>query len=172
MRTITLGLVTALTTLGLASVAAADDADVLREARDRAEIEALMWRYTRALDTGNAEAYAAAYTEDGQFGTGANATRGREALKAMVGGTGAAPAGGAPRPQLYHMTANHYIEFIDADHARIHAYYITASGAAGAGGAGGEQTGPRVVAVGRSIDTLVRTSEGWRIQIRDVQPQN
>jgi uncharacterized protein (TIGR02246 family) len=175
MRTKTLGLVVALTTLGLASVAAADDADVLREARDRAEIEALMWRYARALDTGNAEAYAATYTEDGQFGTGANATKGREALKAMVGGTGAAPAGGAPRPQLYHMTANHYIEFIDADHARIHAYYITAAGASGtggAGGAGGEQTAPRVVAVGRSIDTLVRTSDGWRIQIRDVQPQN
>lgn len=174
MRTNALGLLAvALTTLGLASVASADDADVLREARDRAEIEALMWRYTRALDTGDGEAYAATYTEDGQFGTGPNATKGREALKALAGGTGAAPAGGAPRPQLYHATANHYIEFIDADHARIHAYYITAAGAPpAAAGAGGEQTGPRVVAVGRSIDTLVRTSEGWRIQIRDVQPQD
>ena len=44
---------------------------VLREARDRAEIEDLMWRYARALDTGNGEAYAAVYTPDGQFGTGA-----------------------------------------------------------------------------------------------------
>ena len=172
MTTKALGLLMALTTFGLASVAAADDADVLREARDRAEIEALMWRYTRALDTGDGEAYAATYTEDGQFGTGPNATKGREALKALAGGTGAAAAGGAPRPQLYHATANHYIEFIDADHARIHAYYITAAAASGAAGAGGEQTGPRVVAVGRSVDTLVRTSEGWRIQIRDVQPQD
>jgi hypothetical protein len=163
----------ALTSFGLAGVAVADDADVLREAADRAEIEALMWRYARALDSGDGEAYAATYTEDGQFGTGPNATKGREALKALAGGTGAPAAGGAPRPQLYHMTANHYIEFIDADHARIHAYYLTAAGAApGAAGAGGEQTGPRVVAVGRSIDTLVRTSEGWRIQIRDVQPQD
>lgn len=173
MRTNALGLLAiALTTFGFASVAAADDADVLREARDRAEIEALMWRYTRALDTGDGEAYAATYTEDGQFGTGPNATKGREALKALAGGTGGANAGGAPRPQLYHATANHYIEFIDADHARIHAYYITAAGAPPAAAAGGEQTGPRVVAVGRSIDTLVRTSEGWRIQIRDVQPQD
>ena len=174
MRTNALGLAAiALASLGLAGVASADDADVLREARDRAEIEALMWRYTRALDTGDGEAYAATYTEDGQFGTGPNAPKGREALKALAGGTGATAAGGAPRPQLYHMTANHFIEFIDADHARIHAYYITTAGApAAAAGAGGEQTGPRVVAVGRSIDTLVRTSEGWRIQIRDVQPQN
>lgn len=162
MRTKALGLLAiVLTTAGLASVASADDADVLREARDRAEIEALMWRYTRALDSGDAEAYAATYTEDGQFGTGPNATKGREALKAMIGSA-----------RLFHMTANHHIEFIDADHARIHAYYITAAPAAGAPGAGGEQTGPRVVAVGRSIDTLVRTSEGWRIQIRDVQPQD
>jgi len=177
MRTNALGLAAiALTSLGLASVAVADDADVLREASDRAEIEALMWRYTRALDTGNGEAYAATYTEDGQFGTGPNATKGREALRALAGGTGAAPAGGAPRPQLYHMTANHYIEFIDADHARIHAYYITTSGAppltTGADAPAGQPAGPRVVAVGRSIDTLVRTSEGWRIQIRDVQPQD
>ena len=34
---------------------------------DRAEIEDLMWRYTRALDTNDAAAYAATYTADGQF---------------------------------------------------------------------------------------------------------
>jgi uncharacterized protein (TIGR02246 family) len=166
MRTKTPGLVAiALTTFGLAAVAAADDADVLREARDRAEIEALMWRYARALDSGDAEGYAATYATDGQFGTGANATKGHEALKAMIGGTGAAPANGAARPQLYHMTANHYIEFVDEDHARIHAYYITMAAAAG-------DTPARVAAVGRSIDTLGRTGDGWRIQIRDVQPQD
>jgi uncharacterized protein (TIGR02246 family) len=153
----------ALTALGLGSVAYADDADVLREAKDRAEIEQLMWRYTRALDTGNAEAYAATYTADGQFGTGANATKGREALKAMVGGGGQAAEGA--RPQLFHMTANHYVEFIDKDHARVHAYYLTTSPVEG-------ETANRVLAMGRSVDTLMRTAEGWRIQIRDVQPQD
>ena len=43
-----------------------------REAKDRAEIEELMWRYTRALDTGDGTAYASTYTVDGQFGAGAN----------------------------------------------------------------------------------------------------
>lgn len=157
-------LATAVLTLGLTNIAAADDADVLREAKDRAEIEELMWRYTRALDTGDAEAYAAAYTEDGQFGTGANATKGHEALKAMIGGVAQGGSGDGPRRQLYHTTANHYLEFIDEDHARLHAYYITAASTTG------EPTS--VVAVGRSIDTLVRTRAGWRIQIRDVQPQD
>ena len=55
--------------------------------KDRAEIEELMWRYARALDTGNGEAYAATYTVDGQFGTGPNATKGREALKKLANKT-------------------------------------------------------------------------------------
>ena len=48
------------------SRAATGDDDVIRQARDRTEIEALMWRYVRALDTNDAEAYAAVYTPDGQ----------------------------------------------------------------------------------------------------------
>ena len=51
------------------------------EAQNRAQIEKLMWQYVRALDTENADAYAAVYTPDGQFGSGANAVKGREALK-------------------------------------------------------------------------------------------
>ena len=143
---------------------------VLREARDRAEIEDLMWRYTRALDTGNGEAYAAAYTPDGQFGTGANATKGTEALKSLAGGQPRTPAPGAAaapaRPPLYHMHANHAITFIDKDHARFDAYYITARAAAG-------QDQPlQVVAVGRSVDDLVRLKGRWLIQTRNVQPAN
>src|SRR4029453_14617000 len=83
---------------------------VLREARDRAEIEDLMWRYARALDTGNGEAYAAVYTPDGQFGTGANATKGTEALKRLAGGQPRTPAPGAAaapaRAPVYYIPDN------------------------------------------------------------------
>src|SRR5690242_18461706 len=64
--------------------ALAAENDAVRESQDRAQIEKLMWRYVRALDTENAESYAAAFTPDGQFGAGANATKGREALKKMI----------------------------------------------------------------------------------------
>ena len=37
--------------------ASTTDAEVLQEMRDRAQIEDLMWRYTRALDTNTGEAY-------------------------------------------------------------------------------------------------------------------
>src|SRR5688500_12428714 len=106
-----------------------------REARDRAEIEALMWRYTRALDTRNEDAYAAVYTPDGQFGAGANATKGREALRKMVADlherAAAAAAKGEPGPPMYHMTMNSHLTFVDKDHARLEAYWQTVFGASG-----------------------------------------
>ena len=69
---------------GVTYTAQKTDDQVMREVRDRAEIEDLMRRHTRALDTTDAAAAAAVYTPDGQFGTGANATKGREALTKMV----------------------------------------------------------------------------------------
>ncbi len=141
-----------------------------REARDRAEIEALMWRYTRALDTADAETYASVYTADGQFGSGANATKGREALRKMIADMkdrqAAAAAKGQPGPPMYHMTMNSHLTFVDKDHARLEAYWQTVFGAAGQG------TAPRVAAAGRSIDELVRVDGKWLIQSRDVAPRD
>ena len=146
------------------------DDDVLRQVRDRAEIEDLMWRYTRALDTNDADGYAGVYTPDGQFGTGTNATKGRDALRKMVADlrqrNEADVAKGIRRPPMYHMTANHAIQFIDRDHARVNAYYLTAVAAAG------QETPLRVAAVGRSVDDLVRVNGRWLIQSRNVQPQD
>jgi hypothetical protein len=146
--------------------ASKSDNDVLREVRDRVEIEDLMWRYTRALDTSDGDAYAATYTTDGQFGAGANATKGREALKKLAGGQRAAtpPANAAKRPPMYHMAANQRVSFSDKDHARVEAYYITAMAA------GGENQPLRVAAVGRSIDDVVRVNGQWLIKSRNVAP--
>ena len=157
--------------VALASTAVFAQDNSAREAKDRAEIEALLWRYTRALDTGDGAAYASTYTVDGQFGAGANATKGREALKKMVDGIregqAAAEAKGEPRrPPMYHMTANSWIEFVDKDHARHHAYYLTVFGAAG------ENAPPRVAAAGRSVDHLERVNGKWLIKLRDVAPRD
>ena len=158
-------------TAGVVFTASKSDNDVLREVRDRTEIEDLMWRYARALDTSDAEAYASVYAPDGQFGTGANATKGRDALKKMIADgvkrQADAQAKGEPkRPPMYHMSANERIQFTDKDHARIEAYYITAFAAGGA-------TVPlRVAGVGRSIDDVVRLNGQWVIMTRNVSPQD
>ena len=74
----TTAIVTAMLAAGPTTLFGEDNS--AREARDHAEIEALMWKYTRALDKGDGATYASTYTADGQFGAGANATKGREAL--------------------------------------------------------------------------------------------
>ena len=171
MQKFGLGVLAALVlSAGVTYTAQKTDDQVMREVRDRAEIEDLMWRYTRALDTTDAAAYAAVYTPDGQFGTGANATKGREALTKMVADLRASrvanEATGVRNPPMYHMTAHHAVTFIDRDHARVDAYYLTAFGPAG------QETPLRVAAVGRSVDELVRVNGRWLIKTRNVAPQN
>jgi uncharacterized protein (TIGR02246 family) len=155
----------------LGSRAVAADSDMLREAQDRAQIETLMWRYVRALDTENAEAYAAVYTPDGQFGSGATATKGREALKKMVSDLRQRTADNEAktkekRPAMYHVVTNSSIEFVDKDHARFNAYWMTVFAS------GGANMPARVAAAGREIDELVRLNGQWLIKVRDVAPKD
>src|SRR6478752_8642452 len=149
------------TTLSLgASVALRGEDSTARETRDRHEIEALMWKYTRALDKGDGATYASTYTPDGEFGSGENVTKGREALSKLVVRQ---PAAGEPaRAPLYHMELNHWIEFVDKDHVRYHAYYLTVSGALG------QETPARIVAAGQSLDTMERVNGKWLNKVRDV----
>jgi hypothetical protein len=172
MRKAVIGAIAGILGMAVVAVFGADqtDADALREMKDRVQIEDLMWRYTRALDTNDADAYAATYTPDGQFSAGANATKGRDALRKMIADlrqrAADAQAKGERRPPMYHMTANERITFSDKDHARIEAYYITAFAA------GGENAPLRVAAVGRSIDDVVRVNGQWLIKTRNVAPQD
>jgi hypothetical protein len=147
----------------------APDAALLREVHDRGEIDALMWRYVRALDSLDENAYADLYTPDGSFGSGARAAKGREALRKMITDVKQTQAeraakGGAPSGKMYHVITNPYLEFVDSEHARLHAYWMTAFAAADA------QSQPRIAAVGRSVDELVRVQGHWLIHARDVAP--
>jgi uncharacterized protein (TIGR02246 family) len=158
--------------IGLASTAFASDADKLREADDRAQIQELMWKYVRALDTLDEDAYAAVFTEDGEFGSAGKPAKGREALKKVVAdvkkGRAEREAKGEPKSTaMHHVITNAHVEFIDKDHARYHAYWMTTFAGAGQGG-----TPPRVAAVGRSIDELVRVNGKWLIKSRNVAPKD
>ena len=169
MTTMKTGVLVAIVLVGGAAYSAfAQNDDATREAKDRAQIEQLMWKYARALDTANPDAYAAAYTPDGQFSAGPTPTKGHEALKKMIADirqrNTEAQAKGETRPPMYHQTTNEYLEFLGKDRARLHSYYITVFGAAG-------QNNPaRIAAAGRSIDELVRVNGKWLIQSRNVAP--
>ena len=132
---------------------------------DRAAIHALMWKYARALDTANADAYAAVYTEDGQFGVGETATKGRDALRNMIANFARGRNSDNPPPQLYHMTADTWIEFTDDTHAKHHSYWLTMRAASGDTPAG-------VAAVGVGVDELVKVNGEWLIQVRNINAED
>jgi hypothetical protein len=140
------------------------------QAADREAIHAVLWRYTRALDTFNPEAYAAVFTEDGEFLSGNTGAKGKQALVDMVAGVRKGredrAAKGETVPPMYHMTMDSWIEFVDATHARHHSYWQTVFGAAGPG------TSPTVAAAGRGVDDLVKVGEQWLIKTRNVAPQD
>jgi hypothetical protein len=120
---------------------------------------------------GKAEAYAAVFAPGGQFGSGANTTKGREALKKMVNDLRQRAAEdetktGQKRPPMYHDIANSNIEFVDKDHARFQAYWMTVFAT------GGATTPARVAAAGREIDELVRLNGQCLIKLRDVAPKD
>jgi len=146
---------------------AASDSDVVQQAKDRDEIEALMWRYARALDTLDADAYASAYTPDGEFRAGPNPTKGTAALKKMIADLKAnrmEREKTEPQPAMYHMEMNKFIEFPAKDRARHHTYWQTVFGAVGRGGQ------VRVAAAGHAVDDLVKVNGRWLITVRNVTP--
>ncbi len=147
--------------LGYRVAAARNDAQA--RAEDRAQIENLMWNYSRALYTQNPDTYAALYTPDGQFGTGERAVKGHEALKKMIVDLKQREAGQQP---VYVMDLNSYVEFPDRDHAHMEAYWLEVS----------PQTGPnvpaRVVNAGREVEELARVNGQWLIKLRDVAPKD
>lgn len=142
---------------------AAARSDIQARAEDRAQIENLMWNYSRALYTQNPDAYAALYAPDGQFGTGARAVQGREALKKMIVDLKQREAGQRP---VYVMDLNSSVEFPDRDHAHMEAYWLEVS----------PQTGPNVPArfvnAGREIEELERVNGQWLIKLRDAAPKD
>jgi hypothetical protein len=169
------GSLTALALLTLVLLAApattlrAADTDAIREMHDRAQIDALMWRYVRALDTLDADGYAATYTSDGRFSSGgAMAGSGRDGLRKMIldikQRRAEQEAKGEKTPPMYHLISNLHLEFIDRDHARLDSYWMTVFAPAGPDAA------PRVAAVGRGLDELVRVNGQWLIRNRDVAP--
>jgi hypothetical protein len=152
--------------VGVMQVAlAADTRSPAEEAADRAAIEALMWRYVRALDSLD--------TADGSFGSGQNSEHGSAELKKMITdlkkNRADREAKGEPAtPAMYHVIYNHTITFTDRDHARYDAYWSTMFAGTGTGASA---TPPRVAAVGRSVDMLVKQNGQWLIQSRDVAPK-
>ena len=125
---------------------------------DRVEIEDLMWRYVRAIDGWNPDAYASVFTPEGSF----MGTSGRDNLRGMVRDLMANR--GEDAPALHHIMSNQNIEFTGPDSAVVHYYWQTVTG----GSPGAAQ--PQVLAAGRGRDEVVKMDGEWLIANRNVMP--
>ena len=155
--------------LGFAPASRAADADVIREAKDRADIDVLIWRYVQALDNIDVEAYPTFFTEDGSICCEHNHTyKGRAEIKSLLqevkDSRAAAKAKGETVPRMYHPIFNSHIEFRSRDHAHIDSYWFTALAEQPPNGA------PKITLVGRCADEVVRVDGKWLIKSRNVFP--
>lgn len=157
----------------LGSASWASDADIIREARDRADIEVLIWNYVQAMDNFNDELYATYFTEDGSLCCAHNQVlKGRAEIKKLVQeqkkaraeAEVKAKAGGQVLPKPYHPYFNSHIEFRDRDHAHIDSYWFSVQAQMPPNGA------PKIGEVGRCSDEVVRVNGKWLIQSRNIFP--
>lgn len=160
----------ALTMVAAAGQACADEADMLREAHDRAAIQNLMWRYTRALDTMDIDTYLSLFTEDGQLVSGNNAIVGRDAIarlmQVIADGAAKRKAAGETIPASYHLSSNVSIEFDGPDQARFYAYWAAVNAPVEPGGK------PEIDSVGWERNELVRVDGEWKIKVRNTAPND
>ena len=129
-----------------------DDAELSVE--DRLEILELFARYSWAFDTGDADAYASVFTEDGVMEGGSKRIAGRDELRAFVRRLW------DPAVATQHWTTNHLLSGSSA--ACTSTCYLVEV----------ESTDAQahVALVGCYRDDLVREPDGWHIAHRRFSP--
>lgn len=133
-----------------------DDAR-LRDMLDRNEIQELLLRYAHAVDRRDLALVASCFTADAKYDGSLGRGSISEALTALRERM-------ARYDSTMHLIGNQFVE-LRGDEASSETYTIAYHRFAG-------DDGPSVLSVAvRYLDTVVRTSEGWRIRSRRVVPE-
>jgi hypothetical protein len=127
-------------------------------ALDYVEIQQLYSRYAIGIDSGNAEMFAGVFTPDGTFQLPTRTVQGRQQLADIA----AKPGPETGPTNVSHVAVNIAIEPA-ADGATGTSYFLRVK--LGQKGEANTLTGGGIYR-----DTFVKTSEGWRIKKRIVQP--
>lgn len=144
--------------------AAAADADALQRLLDKADIEAVLVRYTHALDTLDADKYAGVFAPDAVFEMGGGQVRkGRDEIRSIITGLQESraerEAAGTATPSLmHHVMTNATLDIVSEHEAHHYAYWMTILG--------NSDSEYRVASMGHYEDILVKSNGGWLIQSR------
>jgi SnoaL-like protein len=141
------------------ALAQAGDAD------DRAAIVNAMMFYGEVHDFGTPEEYAAQFTDDGEIAVGGQVlVKGHDKLVAQAARDHQKYTITLPNGQttslMRHLISNASIEMLDGDHARGTSYVTTMI-------RDGEE-GPKILSVGRYLDTFERRGDRWKIARRTI----
>ena len=134
-----------------------------RELQDRAAIQNLIVKYGIALDTLDADAYAAVFAPDAEFTFGGHTYKGRAEIRKIITDLQARRASQPPADppvKMYHAITNTLIEFVNDHEAHHRSYWQTLRG---------PSSGPFTVGgMGRYEDTIVKRNGQWLIQKREI----
>lgn len=135
-----------------------------QDSADRSAIENLLGRYMYALDTADADAYAATFAEDATMGAGDMAEHGREHIRQYVvdlrARWGLPNDGETHWGRTRHVFYNFRVE-IDGDTAKGGTYWETFTP--------NQETGVwSILATGTSAETFSKIDGEWYIQTRAV----
>jgi len=129
---------------------------------DRVAVEDVMARYVWAVDSLDAEGYAAVFTEDAIIDSNGSISKGHEEIRKIVTSLiqrrNDNRAKGLPASNLYHVISNVRITFQKAGEALHQSYWQTVVR---------DKDGKmNAAAMGRSEDRLVKRNGKWLIQSR------
>jgi len=134
----------------------------LGTSEDRTAVEDVMARYVWAVDSFDADGYAAVFTEDAVIDSNGTISKGRDAIRGIVTGLikrrDDNKAKGLPAANLYHMVSNVRITFPKPGEALHQSYWQTIRRA--------DDGRMIAAAMGRSEDRLVKRNGQWLIQTR------
>ncbi len=144
--------------LGVLAVAQAQRARQSLTALDYAEIQQLYSRYAIGVDSGNGDMFGGVFTPDGTFVLPGRTIQGRKQLTEIA----ASPGDNKGPTNVSHVAVNMVIE-PTPEGASGTSYFLRVK--IGQKGEPSTLTGGGIYR-----DTFVKTSEGWRIKKRVVQP--
>ena len=130
----------------------------IQEVADRLALRALVEQYAKGADNRSPELFGGAFTKDGVLNTSRGEVIGGDAIAAL------APKLGRYKATM-HMIGNHYVEFVDDDHATGETYCMASHVYDSEG-----VDRVYVMAI-RYQDAYVRTANGWRMSARTLTLQ-
>jgi len=126
----------------------------LQRVEDQLAIQRVLVDYAARLDARDYAGYASLFAKNGEWGSGKNVYRGRDAILKMLVGLFGAPAPGYVNTESYHISTNFQVD-VNGDRATARSRHLLVMR--------GPKGEPTPSLAGRYEDELIREDGQWKI---------